>query len=1016
MAPTDKSKALALVNSCNKATAFGVWVRLTTEAKTAQNAQLWARAIFLLEVAVEAGRQLHNDGFLVQSLNGLAMAYFSQRNYEQAEKSFAEAENLAEKLNLKPDMIYNLCTLGAIHLRSGKYASAREYSLRAISATEALSNETSEPFLYGRAVAYDNLGYIALWQGEISQALHHLQKSNQYYEQLEGSFRSRYKGSTSKSLLGIAFVYYTSGDYGQALAFYNRALAVAQAGAKTDLALAATNGLGILYLDQGDYAKATEFLTRALAASENNEDGQYRFNALHNLALIDQRQGKYRDAASKFSELLALAEKNKLTDQIAPQLEGLGSAYHKLGQYGLAMDAYNRGLEIAGRLGDRIRQCELTWYKGGAYYDLKQYDRSLDMSVLAAKMADDISEPNLSYLALTQAGKARLALGQNDLGRADLLRAIERAEQIRSRIRGQEQERALFFERKIEPYYLMVELLSRQGKPQEALLFAERARSRALLDLFGQTGLDMIGALSAEERDEEKRLNGQLAALNSQLYNETQESNPDKQLLADLNAKVGRARVDYDSLLDRLYTSHPELKINRGNATPLVLDELRTILPSPDSVALEFEVLEDKTYLFALGLDASGVVKASSYLIAASAKSLQQKVEGLRERIGNRGLGVDKLSTELYTLLIAPAANDIKGKTTLVLVPDGVLWDLPFQALRSNNRYLIEDHSVFYAPSLTALREMTRRKQSTLASTAAGASTEKEPSPTLLAFGNPALTFRQPDQAIAGKLNQGGATDSLRKTSGPATVAKRDDPLGPLPEAETEVQTLATLYGPDRSRVFIGPDATEEKAKAEMGRFSVLHFAAHGILDSTNPLYSHIVLSQAGVPPSGVSQAGASQAGGSQAGVPEPMGAQAGVSQRSQARVAGIATQPAQAEVSIDDGLLEAREIMNMNLKADLAVLSACQTARGRISTGEGVIGMSWAFFAAGCPTTVVSQWSVESQSTTELMIEFHRNLLSGQKMSKAEALRQASLKLLRTEKYRHPFYWAGFIVMGDGR
>jgi len=77
---------------------------------------------------------------------------------------------------------------------------------------------------------------------------------------------------------------------------------------------------------------------------------------------------------------------------------------------------------------------------------------------------------------------------------------------------------------------------------------------------------------------------------------------------------------------------------------------------------------------------------------------------------------------------------------------------------------------------------------------------------------------------------------------------------------------------------------------------------------------------------------------------------------------------------------------------------------------------MSWAFFAAGCPTTVVSQWSVESQSTTELMIEFHRNLLSRPGISKAEALRQASLKLLKTEKYRHPFYWAGFIVMGDGR
>jgi CHAT domain-containing protein len=152
--------------------------------------------------------------------------------------------------------------------------------------------------------------------------------------------------------------------------------------------------------------------------------------------------------------------------------------------------------------------------------------------------------------------------------------------------------------------------------------------------------------------------------------------------------------------------------------------------------------------------------------------------------------------------------------------------------------------------------------------------------------------------------------------------------------------------------------------KADAGNFRILHIAGHGIVNNINPMYSQIVL--------------------------------------------------ARADSSDDDGILEAWEIMNLNLKANLAVLSACDTARGRVRSGEGIIGLSWAFFVAGCPATVVSQWSVDAESTTDLMVEFHRNLRAGK--NKVAALRQAELKLLKSRNYSHPFYWAPFIVMGDPR
>jgi len=159
--------------------------------------------------------------------------------------------------------------------------------------------------------------------------------------------------------------------------------------------------------------------------------------------------------------------------------------------------------------------------------------------------------------------------------------------------------------------------------------------------------------------------------------------------------------------------------------------------------------------------------------------------------------------------------------------------------------------------------------------------------------------------------------------------------------------------------------------KKEAANYRILQLATHGVLNNVNPMYSHIVLSQS-------------------------------------------------AGDTKEDGLLEAWEIMDLDLKAELVVLSACDTARGRIGAGEGVIGLTWAFFVAGSPTTVVSQWSVESESTTDLMLNFHRNLKSAAEarsaMTKAEALRHAQLQLLRTKRYQHPFFWAGFVIVGDAR
>jgi CHAT domain-containing protein len=311
-----------------------------------------------------------------------------------------------------------------------------------------------------------------------------------------------------------------------------------------------------------------------------------------------------------------------------------------------------------------------------------------------------------------------------------------------------------------------------------------------------------------------------------------------------------------------------------------------------------------------------------------------------RQQLAARDLGFRASATKLYDLLLKPAAVQLAGRTNLIIAPDNTLWDLPFQTLVNGaNRFMIEDAAIAYTPSLTVLREVTRRRK------IEGAHASPA---TLLALGNPVL-----------------GNETVKR----AELTLRDGKLDPLPEAEQEVKALGRLYGATRSRVYVGAEAREDRVKSEATRAKILHFATHATLNNASPLYSHLALAEGG---------------------------------------------------ANEDGLLEAWELMQLDLHADLVVLSACETARGRIGAGEGMVGFSWAMFIAGVPSIVVSQWKVESAGTRDLMVNFHRALIASGtakvRTSKSEALRQAALKLLKNPETSHPFYWGGFVLVGDGR
>ena len=192
----------------------------------------------------------------------------------------------------------------------------------------------------------------------------------------------------------------------------------------------------------------------------------------------------------------------------------------------------------------------------------------------------------------------------------------------------------------------------------------------------------------------------------------------------------------------------------------------------------------------------------------------------------------------------------------------------------------------------------------------------------------------------------------------------------PLPHSEREVKTIANLY--DRPKYFAEEEATEENFKIEASQFETIHLSAHGLLDESMPMYSGIVLTQ--------------------------------------------------DEDPVEDGFLQAYEIFNLRLNAELVTLSGCETGLGEIKHGEGLIGLTRAFMYAGAKSLVVSLWSVNDESTCQIMEAFYSNMME-KGLSKVEALRQAKLKLMGMEKdlgdgvklsYAHPFFWAPFVLVGD--
>jgi CHAT domain-containing protein/lipopolysaccharide biosynthesis regulator YciM len=869
-------------------------------------------------VKTDAGWKVEREYVVQEELAAKIEATGSDQEFE---------ELLAKEPLLVTDSLNGiLITRGQRSQRRGDF----EKALRSFRLAQAVAEKVGD--LEGVGGALNNIGLVKKAQYDYEQALLAQQKALAFFE------AAGTQAGAALALQHLAELYRLIGDYQEAFDCAHRSLRLFE-----ELGLPRGTGdalieLAAVYSVQNNPQQALAHQERAMKIFEKLED-------IIQIAILREEMARQHLALGNYERALELLQvilrqTESFGDQAGAAIirDGIGNVYAAQGRYEEALDYHRQALAVLEGLAEKRSLAMTLVNTSNVYLAERKFAEALPLAERAVSLARQVGQPLDIWSALTAAGYCQLALRRTEEARESFTEAVATIERLRAHATGGVEDSQRYFEDRLRAHHGLLNLLVRENRPQEALALAERAKARTLLDALEQGRISIQKAMTEEEREQERRLKLGLTMLNTQMTQITQSGKPDPQRVGELKPRLEKARLDYEAFQTSLYAAHPELRTHRGDAPIIKSDELAALISSPGAALLEYVVTDDATYLFAITKPADKRdADTQVFTLPIKRAELAGQVESFRRRLAARDLGFRDSARRLYDLLLKPARAQLGDKTDLVIVPDDELWELPFQALLADdNRYVLEKSAVSYAPSLTVLREMAKARRR-----------RNENSRTnLLAFGNPTLG---------------------NETMARAAIALRDEKLDPLPDAEAEVKGLGRLYGAARSKIYIGAEASENRAKNEAGDFQVLHFATHGILNDAAPMYSHLALAQGD---------------------------------------------------KNEDGLLEAWELMRMDLRADLVVLSACETARGRFGAGEGMIGLSWAMFVAGAPATVVSQWKVESASTRDLMLGFHQRLMapSKAKASKAEALRLAALNLMKNPATSHPFYWASFVLVGDGQ
>ncbi|NVO20054.1 MAG: CHAT domain-containing protein [Bacteroidetes bacterium] len=923
---------------------------------------------FLQTISLRDNLKLSRDTTLALSYNGLGTNFLYLGKYDEAYDYYEKAINNYEKLGLTKTADYAMFNLnaGIIHAIRGDYPKAQLHFDLSLSINKAILDK-NDPKL---ALVYLNLGRFFSMTGNDEKALELLTQSEDIFK-----LKDRKSSKLASLYLNIGSIYVNKANYEKALSYYNKALALMQAntnGNPSDLLTVLLN-LGFIYEKKGDFAAANKYYQEGLQKGDKFPNS---VKVLRGLANINTILGKKTEATAYYD--LSVKQSIELCGPNHPET---GLTYLKYGEFCSINNEKQRAIDFL--------------HKGIDIYKLAYGEKSRDLGYAYLQLANYFSRIHEYSKALPEYQKALIATFQNfndvnilknpkpdmgDLSYYQLNILTEKAFAFYS-LYQHDPSKKEFLQASADTYteaITFMELLRSTYQEEDSKLMIAGSEKNTVLNAI-RTQVDLYR--NAQQND---------AFEKAFMYAEKGKSSVLMSYLRDMEAK------DLGKIPDKLQKLDNQLKTEISFYNKLIFDETSR----KDANQSKINLWNNTVFELSRKHDSLISVIEKSYPAYYNLKYDNSVItlKSLKERIApNQAILEYTLAdTTLYLFLIVK--ND--AKLFVTPVDTGFLTNIAtlreMLTGKSFNNYSPEDFHSFTDASYSLYKVLLEPVQSLIQNKeliiipdaelgylsfdillthkpgpkAKGyrglpylikeAPISYAPSATALfeGFKNPIAPKNHKVLAFAPSyenVRNVKIKELLRgKTSYP-------DYLMPIPGAQIEVKNLKKIFS---SKVFDGSDATESNFKKYAGNYSILHLAMHTIINNNNPLYSKLVFYRNGD--------------------------------------------------TLEDGLLNTSELFSMQLNADLAVLSACNTGTGKLERGEGIMSLARGFFYAGVPSIIMTSWAVEDNSGVDLMTSFYKYLAEGK--AKNEALRLAKLDYLENSDQlkSHPHFWAAYMNIGD--
>lgn len=590
-----------------------------------------------------------------------------------------------------------------------------------------------------------------------------------------------------------------------------------------------------------------------------------------------------------------------------------------------------------------------------------QLDEALAGYERILDLAWKVNDQRQLNFAYCNRAEVRWHLGGDRPVEEDLRRAIAGLEDARSRIPGTADQRAEYMVRQVAAYDRLIRYLAETSRGREAFEVAERFHARSFLEMLDRPTLRAQGSQWPTQWRRRQELLDEIGRIRLQ----EDPSLTDQAESNDDARRLSRLESELEDIESQL-TRHQDML----TAEPPTLADIQAGL-NPEEALIAYWLTDERVLVWAVRQESIDFVQ-----IPIPRTEIERQVQdylGLLRSprraedaaLQNRESDHLAVGQKLHDWLIAALPKSVQAAERWTLVPDGVLHYLPFEALVAGCDTAVgvanNPHAPIHAPYRSC--RFLGLEKALAYSSSAGA---------LMSLRRRAMERQgaeRPDDARSTLL---ALAPKLGDGSNDIAAELRNEMAGraPLLHARDEVQRIADHF--NAANVRLDELATEEHLKREAGQYRLLHMATHGLVSDDYPMSSGVLL----VPGQG------------------------------------------------DDGLLQAHEVMGLELNADVVTLSACRTGRGMLRRGEGVIGLSRSFLAAGASSVVVSLWDVDDRSTPLLMETFYREIAAGldppaamltARQALFEQLGEARL-VFKTKPlaYAHPRFWASFVVVGD--